>query len=267
MKADTVRAYLSAVKCAHTARGLDAPALSDMAIGAAIRGRKNAESLEEDSRTVATVADMRAIKKNLFIAPMRTDAKRSVWAVVVLMFMGSLRGSEILSYDQSKFDPVKTLLGADVSLVRANGPDGEEIELLSIRLKQPKTARSNPHQVVELAETRGFLCPVKAWKSWRGGRKSPLLGGRPVFTWKGGLLITMNEVNSLLTTLLPGAPTSLTTRAFRPALPTLLAREGVTEQVLQALGRWTSKSYNNYVRHGRSGDWRGLVVKIRSLAI
>ena len=97
--------------------------------------------------------------------------------------------------------------------------------------------------------------------------KFPLLGGRPVFTWKGGNLITMNELNSLLATLLPDAPIRLTTRAFRPALPTLLAREGVTEQVLQALGRWTSKSYNNYVRHGRSGDWRGLVVKIKSLAI
>ena len=267
LKADTVRTYLSAVKSAHTSRGLDAPALSDMAVGAAIRGRKNAESLEEESRSVATVMDMRTIKQNLFNAPMRTDAKRSVWAVAVLLFMGSLRGSEILSYDSSKFDPVKTLLGGDISLIKATGPDGKEIELLSIRLKQPKTARSNPHQVVELAETGGFLCPIKAWKSWRGGRKFPVLGGRPVFTWKGGNLITMNELNSLLATLLPDAPIRLTTRAFRPALPTLLAREGVNEQVLQALGRWTSNSYNNYVRHGRSGDWRGLVVKIKSLAI
>ena len=77
----------------------------------------------------------------------------------------------------------------------------------------------------------------------------------------------MGELNSLLATLLPDAPVKVTTRAFRPALPTLLAREGVTEQVLQALGRWTSKSYNNYVHKGRSGDWKGLVVKIKSLSI
>ena len=58
-----------------------------------------------------------------------------------------------MSYDKLKFDPVKTLLGRDISLIKANGPDGKEFKILSIRLKQPKTARSNPHQVVEFAET------------------------------------------------------------------------------------------------------------------
>ena len=92
------------------------------------------------------------------------------------------------------------------------------------------------------------------------------MGGR-FLPGKEGNLITISELKSLLATLLPDAPIKITTRAFRPALPTLLVREGVTEQVLQALWRWTSKSYNNYVCHGRSGDWRGLVVKIKSLAI
>ena len=80
-------------------------------------------------------------------------------------------------------------------------------------------------------------------------------------------MITMGEIILLLAALLPNAPIKITTRAFRPVLPTLLAREGVTEQVLQALGRWTSKSYNHYVRKGRSGDWRGLVEKIKTLSI
>ena len=118
-----------------------------MAVAAAIKGRKNAESVEEESRAVATVGDMEAIKRKLVKASMRTDAKRSIWTVVVLLFMGSLRGSELLSYDKLKFDPVKTLLGGDISLIKANGPDGKEIEILSIRLKKPKTTRSNPHQV------------------------------------------------------------------------------------------------------------------------
>ena len=267
LRADTVRTYLSAVRAAHTTRGLDAPALSEMAVAAAIKGRKNAESLEEECRAVATVGDMEDIKRKLIKAAMKTDAKRSIWTVIVLLFMGSLRGSELLLYDKLKFDPVKTLLGGDISLIKATGPDGREVEILSIRLKQPKTARSNPHQVVEMAETGGLLCPIKAWKSWQEGRKTPLLGGRPAFMWSDGKLITMQEINLLLAALLPKAPVKITARAFRPALPTLLAREGVTEQVVQALGRWTSKSYNQYVWHGRSGDWRGLVEKIKNLSI
>ena len=127
---------------------------------------------------MATVGDMEAIKRKLVKASMRTDAKGSIWTVIVLLFMGSLRGSELLLYDKIKFDPVKTLLVGEISLIKANGLDGKEIEILSIRHKPPKTARSNPHQVVELAETGGLLCPIKAWKSWWDGRKTPPLGGR-----------------------------------------------------------------------------------------
>ena len=121
---------------------------------------------------------------------MRTDAKRSIWAVTVLLFMGSLRGSELLSYDKIKFDPVKTLLGGDISLIKAIGPDGKEIELLSIRLKQPKTARSNPHQVVELAETRGASLPNKGLEIMEGGKEVPTTW------WEAGFHLERWEVDN-----------------------------------------------------------------------
>ena len=80
------------------------------------------------------------------------------------------------------------------------------------------TARSNPHQVLELAETGGLLCPIKALKSYREGRKTPLLGGRPVFTWSYGKLITMAEINLQLAALLPNASIKITTRACSPKI-------------------------------------------------
>ena len=69
--------------------------------------------------------------------------------------MGSLRGSEILSYDSLKFDPVKTLLGSDIKTLEAES-SGRKVQILQLRLKQPKTARSNPVQIVELSETAGL---------------------------------------------------------------------------------------------------------------
>ena len=74
--------------------------------------------------------------------------------------MGSLRGYE-------------TLLGSDVRLIKAEA-NGKEIEIL--QLKQHKTSRSNPFQVGELSEIAGLLCPVKAFRVWRRGRKAPILG-------------------------------------------------------------------------------------------
>ena len=68
---------------------------------------------------MVTVGDMEEIKRKLLKSAMKTDEKRSIWAVLVLLFMGSLRGSELLSYDKLKFDPVKTLLGGDISLIKA----------------------------------------------------------------------------------------------------------------------------------------------------
>ena len=88
------------------------------------------------------------------------------------------------------------------------------------------------------------------------------MGGWPVFTLRDGKLVTMGEIKTLLGVLLADALPKVTTRAICPALPTLLAREGVTEE-----GRWTNKSYNHYVRKGHSGDWRGLLDNIRGLSI
>ena len=93
-------------------RGLEAPTLSDNTINAALKGAKNKESLEEDDdRAVMTIALMKEIKQ---ASKLKTDTRRTIWCVCVSLFMGSLRGSELLSYDSLNFHPVKTLLGSDI---------------------------------------------------------------------------------------------------------------------------------------------------------
>ena len=140
---------------------------------------------------------MREIKQCLANSRVSTDTKRTIWCVCVTLFMGSLRGSEILSHDSLKFDPVKTLLGSDTKTLEAES-SGRKVQILQLRLKQPKTARSNPVQIVELSKTAGLLCPVKAFNDWRKSRKCPLVGGKPVFTWASGKLVTMTEMKTLL---------------------------------------------------------------------
>ena len=77
----------------------------------------------------------------------------------------------------------------------------------------------------------------------------------------------MEEMNAIIATILEGEDPPITMRAFRPSLPSILARQGATEEVLKSLGRWTSKTYLHYVREGRSADWRGLLLQLRSLKI
>ena len=79
--------------------------------------------------------------------------------------------------------------------------------------------------------------------------------------------MTLVELNAILAGLLPNEDPVITTRGFRPALPSILAREGASEDLLRSLGRWTSSTYLSYVREGRTGDWKSLLSKLRGLTL
>jgi hypothetical protein len=80
--------------------------------------------------------------------------------------------------------------------------DGKEVKFLQLTLKQPKTARSMPTQLVEIPELGMQICAVKAFKKWREGRKCRQDPSTPVFTMSNGDLVTTGYINSVLDTLL-----------------------------------------------------------------
>ena len=180
--------------------------------------------------------------------------------------MGSMRPSEILTPDKKKYDPLKTMLQKDLKVVRVQ-TDEEMVTTLQLTLKCPKTSRTLPTQVVELPEVGGWLCPVRALREWQATMKGKRTGGTPLFSHEDGTLLTISDLNEVLSKVLPDRTPPMTCRWFRPALPTILARQGASEELLKSLGRWTSRTYLHYVREGRTGDWRGLLMKLRSLKI
>ena len=137
-----------------------------------------------------TLQLLKQARDKLKMFKMPADTKRAVWVAMTF-----------LSIDSKKFDPQKTLLGADLKLVTVQ-TRGEAVETIRIKLKQPKTAWSQPTQIVELPTIGGWLCPVSAYKNWQRDRKGAVLGGTPVFTWKEGSLITLGDRNTMLAVLL-----------------------------------------------------------------
>ena len=69
--------------------------------------------------------------------------------------------------------------------------------------------------------------------------------------------MTTTYVNKTLKMLLKDEVPIVTARAFRPGLATILARQGASPDELKALGRWSSKAYEVYIRKGRANNWRG----------
>jgi hypothetical protein len=266
LKSGTILSYMSSVKRAHKLSGADPSALEDEIIQAAVKGMKNRESLTPAPRAVMSLKMMSKAHSNLRKLKITSRRKKTIWATMVFMFMGSLRGSEILAPEKKKFDPAKTLMGGDLKVVKIR-TGNEEVTTLQLTLKQPKTSKSLPVQVVELPEIGGWMCPVKAYRQWQNGKKNKPTGGKPLFCWEDESLVTMDEINTVLSIILEGEEPVITTRAFRPALPTILARQGASEELLKSLGRWTSRTYLHYVREGRSSEWQGLLAKLRNLKI
>ena len=266
LKASTILSYLSSVKKSHEVKGLDASALSDKMVLAAIKGTKNKEGMEPGKRVVMTLEDLATARLNLRKMKMPSKQKKACWTAMVFLFMGSMRPSEILTPDKKKYDPLKTMLNSDLKVVKVQ--TGEEmVTTLQLKLKCPKTSRTLPTQVVELPEVGGWLCPVRALREWQGTMKGKRTGGTPLFSHEDGTLLTITDLNEVLSKILPDKEPPLNSRGFRPALPTILARQGASEELLKSLGRWTSRTYLHYVREGRTGDWRGLLMKLRSLKI
>ena len=266
LKSGTVISYMCSIRRAHKLRGADASALDDEVVKAAIKGLRNREAMVPVPRAVITLKKMSEAHKNLRKLKISSRRKKTIWAALVFLFMGSLRGSEILSPEKKKFDPAKTLMGSDIKVVKIK-TGNEEVTTIQLTLKQPKTSRSLPVQVVELPEIGGWMCPVKAHRQWQEGKKNKTVGGKALFTWDDDSLITLSEINGILAVILEEEEPRLTTRAFRPALPTILARQGVSEESLKSLGRWTSRTYLHYVREGRSADWQGLLRNLKNLKI
>ena len=157
---------MSSVKRAHKLRGAETNALEDEVVRAAIKGMRNKEAMAPVAGAVISLKKMSEAHTNLKKLKISTRRKKTIWAALVFLFMGSLRGSEILAPEKKKFDPAKTLMGSDIKVVKIK-TGTEEVTTLQLTLKQPKTSRSLPVQVVMLPEIGGWMCPVKAYRQWQ----------------------------------------------------------------------------------------------------
>ena len=211
---------------------------------------------QAESHGVVTVRMMRRIWKKLHASHLPLDTKRMLWAIFTMLFLGSLRPSEALSSKKGEYDVIKTLCWKDVKLL-STCMDGKEVSFLQLTLKQPKTSRSMPTQLVEIPELGRDLCAVRAFRKWSAGRKARQDPETPVFTMANGDLVTTGYINKVLAELLKEESPKITAKAFRPGLATILARQGATPEELKVLGRWTSKAYEQYIRKGRANNWRG----------
>ena len=267
LKASTIQGYMSSLKHAHMTRGSSNPLLEDGFIQQVLKGAKNRDSLEEaEAKAVVTIPIMGKIWEELRKINWNIETKRMIWAIATTLFMGSLRPSEILCIKTDEYDEAKSLLWSDVKFLETK-VENKKLEFLQLRVRHSKTSKSMPEQIIEIPEVDSKMCAVKSWKKWMMMRKRKQDGNTPVFTSKDGSLVTVGEFNRKLAILLPDEIPKITARAFRPALATIMARQGASQDTLKSLGRWSSKAFQTYIRKGRANNWKTARIELQKAII
>jgi hypothetical protein len=252
VKAGTISSYLAGIRQLHVTRGMEPPTIRSATMNLILKGKKNAENIDNrreggSKRLPVTMNVLRLIKEKIRTWNKSTETKLLMWAVSTLAFHGAFRSGEILSKKEQTFDKDFTLLTEDIKLMK----DSEEDQyLLAVKLKSPKEDRTGKAVIVEVFETKGTLCPVKAFIRWKN--RTVAESNMPLFRQENGVPLTSRQLNLWLKELLIGnidyQNGKISSHSFRIGLATTLGTLGFSADDIKEAGRWSSNAYEIYLR-------------------
>ena len=258
LSAATISSYLAGIRQNQIALGLGGESLRTPLINQVISGRRNQENLkkimgEARERIPVTPKMLLLMKKDLKLSNMDKAEKLLIWSICTLMFFGAFRGGELLAKKERSFDPLTVLRGKDITLKNLV-INKQKIQVLQVKLKCEKTARSGDATIVDVYAANNETCPVAAWKKWRSMNFfDPHL---PAFMLNQSTAFTCNRFNQYLANFnrkyLNEPGRTLSAHCFRAGMATLLARIGFTDAEIMATGRWSSKAFMDYIKMPRS---------------
>ena len=259
LEASSINSYISGLRTIHLTKGIDLPALRPPIISAVIEGRAHIGTIRrrlenKPLRMPVTLSVLKLIKAMINKWEENDQMRLLVWTVCLICFFGGFRIHEILSKNSQTFDPAFTLLGRDIKIGKFKTKGGM-ISTLQIKIKSPKEDRIGKEIVVDVYETRGQFCPVKYFRKWKENGAA-VSCNKPAFTQPNGFPLTGKKLNEILKRLLSPhinyKKTKITTHSFRGGMATLLGQLGFSDEEIQAMGRWSSRAFEEYLKMPRT---------------
>ena len=256
LKVATVNSYLAGIRQVHIMKGLPEPKLREELVKQALKGRRNMEAQGKNRtdttakrRIAMTIPLMKLLKERIRTADLEKESKLMLWTVSTLLFFGAFRISELVSIHESTFDPDHTLLGRDVQLV-----DTDSGRVLSITLKCPKERAASDATIVDIFESGGSLCPIKAFSRWQTWSSRQM--DMPLFRAGDGTPLTCRKYNELLKKMLDKhahfSGGSISAHSFRAGITTILGTKGFSDDEIKLVGRWSSRAFEIYMKGHRT---------------
>ena len=203
-----------------------------------LRGIKRVQgkSKKKKKRAPITPSLLKIINVNLFNSGRLYDDKVMLWAALLTAFFGFLRVSEYTSTHKTSFDPTTTLLFSNLTFTA----DGAATLLI-------KTSKTDPFRegvLLRLEPNGSPLCPVAALRLH--SLSHPSKDG-PLFTFQNGRYLTRRDINEVLVLTTDGLA-SISSHSLRIGAASTAAAARCPKWLIQALGRWSSDCFKDYIR-------------------
>ena len=241
----TGRSYLSAVRSMQISLGLPDPrersAMPILArVQAGIRRIRALQGSKPRVRLPITVAILQRMKSHLDSTGHRH--RLALWAISASAFFGFFRLGELLP-DTTTFNAAVHLAWGDVAVNSTSNPN-----MIQFHLKRSKCDQFGAGSDVVVGRTDAELCPVLAMLHYLASR-----GDRPgtFFITAEGQTITKQWFVAQLREVLAavGLPQEqYAGHSFRIGAATTAALVGIEDSTIQALGRWHSAAFLQYIR-------------------
>ena len=201
LQSRTISTYLAGLRQIHLAQGILIPVLRPEIVKQLLTGASNLERIKSRlnlkvSRLPVTITLMKLLKIEIKESQDSKEMKRLLWAIATILFNGAFRIHELLSRTERQFDPCFTLLSSDIK-IKTLKINNSNSKIIQIRVKSPKSDRIGVDSIVDVYESKGPLCPVKALEKWLSVSK-PIKSNSPFFCDETGRLLTGAKFNSVL---------------------------------------------------------------------
>lgn len=249
LKYSSILSYVSSIRTLSDLQGNDTKLLYSNKVKSVLKGVRNMDetvSLCAAKRLAFSYPLLKLLGNSLLDSNWSEDELRIFWTLCCLLFFGSFRIGELLSFSEKKFDSLTTLLWGDVLCLKNS---------VRLFIRFPKIFSPGGITVDLFEFEDDSCCPVstlKNLKKFKNIKESDM--GKPVFMYNNGKLLTPAKFNSDLRSslsLVLGEKSNLfSSHSFRAAIPTVLASHPdlANDSDLMNWGRWNSDCYKRYTK-------------------
>ncbi|XP_056097256.1 uncharacterized protein LOC130076258 [Rhinichthys klamathensis goyatoka] len=246
LQVGSIKSYLSGIQFFHKLiHGAPSPEINNSQTSLLIKGIQRSQPTRPDTRQPITLDILTKCIHTLRSGYRSLNTSRTLDAMFILAFFGFLRCSELAI--TSRFDPKIHPNISDLSVL--------DSETISFLIKQSKTDQTKKGHFIYIFNLSSPIQPFQTILAYLQLRNSHAkFHLEPLFIDDSNKPVTrfwfQKHLKSVLQ--LSGIPAeNFSSHSFRIGAATSAAQKGLSQQQIQALGRWSSDAFQTYIRTNR----------------